>query len=289
LEARDESTGVCRVLTWIRVLRGSGLALLGLAAAVAAHMAVEPGMARVNVLQELGRPASAVARGNTEILTYAGGVKITLRDGRVTEVKGLQPAASAPVADAAAPAPPAEAATPEAAAEEDEPALNPAQSAALAQLEKQLADEQAQGRAELENAITQLEDLHHRPAAAPVQPKFDAAGFVLGLVLKWLLTLAALKLTCKYWGCEVFWSGLMTVAAVDVTIRAGIGLIFALLLGLPTFYADEAIAAIVMVLVLRKVSINQSLAQAVQITMTTKLFSIVVGSLVLVAVLQALR
>jgi hypothetical protein len=35
-----------------------------------------------------------------------------------------------------------------------------------------------------------------------------------------------------------------------------------------------------MVLVLRKVSINQSLAQAVQITMTTKVFSVVVVCLI---------
>ncbi len=81
----------------------------------------------------------------------------------------------------------------------------------------------------------------------------------------------------------------MTVAAVDVAIRMVIGLLFALVLDMPTFYADEAIAAFAMVMVLRKVSINQSLAQAVQITMTTKVFSIVVGSFLFVVMLNLLN
>lgn len=246
-------------------------------------------MARVNVLQELGRPVSAVARGNTEVLTYKDGVKITLKDGKVTDIKGLTPAEGA----AAEAAPPAEAAAEAAAPEPEEPpepVLTKEQQAEQARLEKQFADEAAKGRAEMEKTLTDLENLHNQPPAVHEKPKFDILGFLLGLALKWLLTLAALKLTCKYWGCEVFWSGLMTVAAVDVAIRSVIGVIGFLLLDMSSlFYADEAVAAIVMVLVLRKVSINQSLAQAVQITMTTKVFSIVVGSFLFVVMLQLLN
>jgi hypothetical protein len=256
--------------------------------AAAVHAAVEPGMARVNVLQELGRPVSAVARGNTEVLTYKDGVKITLKDGKVTDIKGLTPAEGAPAETAPAEAA-AEAAAPEP-EEPPEPVLTKEQQAEQARLEKQFADEQAKGRAEMEKALTDLENMHNQPPAVHEKPKFDIVGFLLGLVLKWLLTLAALKLTCKYWGCEVFWSGLMTVAAVDVAVRSVIGLIGFLLLDMSSlFYADEAVAAIVMVLVLRKVSINQSLAQAVQITMTTKVFSVVVGSFLFVVMLNLLR
>ena len=257
-------------------------------AAAAVHAAVEPGMARVNVLQELGRPVSAVARGNTEILTYKDGVKITLKDGKVTDIKGLTPAEGAATEEAPEPEAAAETAAPEP-AEPPEPVLTKEQEAEQARLEKQLADEQAKGRAEMEKALTELENLHKQPPVEEERAAFRVLDFLLGLVLKWLLTLAALKLTCKYWGCEVFWSGLMTVAAVDVAIRLVIGLLFALVLDMPTFYADEAVAAIVMVLVLRKVSINQSLAQAVQITMTTKVFSIVVGSFLFVVMTQLLR
>ena len=100
----------------------------------------------------------------------------------------------------------------------------------------------------------------------------------------------ALKLTCKYWGAEVFWSGLLTVALADVAVRAVIGLVFLLVLKMPSlFNADEAVAGIAMVLVLRKVSINRSLAQAVQITMTTKTFSVVVGSFLVTMLLQLLH
>jgi hypothetical protein len=254
--------------------------------AVAVCGAVEPGMARVNVLQELGRPVSAVARGNTEILTYKDGVKITLKDGKVTDIAGLQPAEKAP--GEAAPEAPAQApaAEPE---EPPEPVLTKAEQEEQARLEKKYAEEAAKGRAEMEKALTDLENMHNEPAAHE-KPGFDIVEFLIGLVLKWLLTLAALKLTCKYWGCEVFWSGLMTVAAVDVAVRAVVGLIGLLLLQMESlFYADEAIAAIVMVLVLRKVSINQSLAQAVQITMTTKVFSVVVGSFLFVVMLNLLH
>lgn len=105
-----------------------------------------------------------------------------------------------------------------------------------------------------------------------------------------MLTLAALKLTCKYWGCEIFWNGLMTVAGVDVLVCSVIGIAGLLLLGMDSlFYADEVVVAGVMVLVLRKVSINQSLAQAVQITMTTKVFSVVVGSFLFVTLMHLLH
>jgi len=250
--------------------------------------AVEPDMARVNVLQELGRPLAAVARGNTEVLTYNGGVRITLKDGRVTEIAGLRPAEGAAEGTKAAAAEAGKAEE-----EKAEPAERPPTKAELeeqAKQEKLWAAEAAKNRAEMEKNLTDLENLHGRPPGLPQPAQFNLGDFLIGLALKWVLTLAALKLTCKYWGCEVFWSGLMTVAAVDVGIRAAIGLVgFQLLKATSLFYADEALAAVAMVLVLRKVSINQSLAQAVQITMTTKVFSIVVGSFLIVLLLHLLH
>src|ERR1035437_3244940 len=89
----------------------------------------------------------------------------------------------------------------------------------------------------------------HEAAQHPPGPKaFDFIGFVLELALKFLLTLAALKLACKYWGADVSWSGILTVAAADGVVRGSMGLAGALLLGFPSlFYADEAVGGIVMV------------------------------------------
>src|SRR5688572_9328426 len=94
--------------------------------------AVEIGTARVNVIQELGEPASAIARGDSEVFTYRDGVKIKFKGGKVTEIIGLKPAAPATEAaatDSAAPAKPVPA-TPE------EPALTKEQQAELEKLEK---------------------------------------------------------------------------------------------------------------------------------------------------------
>jgi hypothetical protein len=259
--------------------RWAGLLAGLLFACIAALGAVEIGMERILVLHELGRPVSSVARGNTEVLTYAKGVRITLKDGRVSEIVGLKPTASSGRATVVEP--PAEPTT--------EPALTKAETDELDKMEKAQAEASAKARAEMEKAIGDIENMHDHPPAHEA-PAFKLKEFALGLALKWLLTLAALKLTCKYWGVEVFWTGLMTVALVDVLVRGAVGLVGLLLLQMPSlFYADEAVAAFVMVGVLRKVSINQSLAQAVQITMTAKTFSIVVGSLVVTVLLRLLN
>ncbi|MBI2498532.1 MAG: hypothetical protein HYV75_11650, partial [Opitutae bacterium] len=209
-------------------------------------------------------------------------------DGRVTGIVGLKPAAEPP-ARADEETKPAEPEAPME-AEPKEPVLTKEELAEQARQEKQWAEAEAKARAEMEKSLTDLENIHNQPPPAVGPPKFSPIEFLLGLVVKWALTLAALKLTCKYWSCEVFWSGLMIVAAADLGVRTVVGLVASLALQMmSTFYADEAIAAIAMVLVLRKVSINQSLAQAVQITMTTKVFSVVVGSFLSVLLLHLLH
>lgn len=257
--------------------RWFGLVAVCFSLCAAGMQAVETGMARVNVLQELGQPVSAIGRGDTEVLSYPGGVRITLKAGRVTEMKGLKPAEAT-----AATAPP----EPE---PEKEPALTKAQIAEQDRLEKKLADADANARAEMEKSIMEMENAHSQPANPLLPPPFKAGNFIFGLALKMFLTLAALKLACKYWGAEIFWSGLLAVSLVDVLVRGVIGLIgFKLLHMVSLFYADEAAAAFIMVLILRKVSINQSLGQAVQLTMTTKTFTVVVGSFLVTIALRML-
>jgi len=239
-------------------------------------LAVEIGTERIMVIHELGRPTYSVAKKNTEILTYAGGVRITLTDGRVSAMAGLKSAAGATVS----PAP-----VPESAADR---AVTKAEADDFARMEKAQADADSAARMKMEKAIEEMESNHDHPVRrAP--PVFNLKEFAVGVILKAILTLAALKLTCKYWGCEIFWSGLITVSVVDAAIRGAMGLLGTLWLQTPSlFYVDEAIAAGVMVTILRKVSINQSMAQAVQVTMTAKTFSIVVGSLLITVLLRAI-
>ena len=52
---------------------------------------------------------------------------------------------------------------------------------------------------------------------------FLDGGFLLEQAVKWLMSLAALKLATKYWNSDVPWNGLMLVAVVDVLVRGVIG------------------------------------------------------------------
>ncbi len=255
-----------------------------------AGAAVRYDMSKAELMQELGKPVSVLVRGDREVLIYPNNVRIEIEQGKVVVVKGLDLAAQE-----AAPPPvtaPADAAAPTE-TEPAEPMLTPeeqkAEAEAEAKMDQALAESDAKARAEMEKAITEMETLGDA-STHPSEPSFNLTGFLLELFIKWALMLAALKLTCKYWGADVDWSGLMIAAAADTAVRAIVGVIGYVVLEMFTLlYADEAIAAIVLVLVLRKVSTNQSLQQAVTITMTSKVFSIVVGSFLTVLILNALH
>lgn len=243
-----------------------------------ARAGVEYGMTKPALIQELGKPTSVLARPGSgrEVLIYPKGVRIELDQGKVVSVKGIDL-----VAAAANPAAPEEKAEPEPVAA-SEPKLTPAeqkaQAEAAAKAEREMAAAEAKARAEMEKAIGQMEREHDHDMEPPAKRSFDFLEFAIGLVVKWALMIAALKLTCKYWNADVEWKGLMIAAGADTGVRMVIGLIGGLMGASSLFYVDEAVAAIVLVLVLRKVSTNQSLQQAVTITMTCKTFSIVVGS-----------
>jgi hypothetical protein len=254
--------------------------------------AVYYGQPKTEVLAELGKPVSAITRSGREVMMYPAGVRIELEQGKVVVVQGM-PVQEGP--GVAAVTPPESAAAPAAAAAEkeeepDEPALSPEEKRKVeeeeARAEKEWQEANAKARAEMEKAIGDLENLHAQAQHPPPPEGFDIKGFAMGLAVGWVLVLIALKIACKYWGAEVFWSGLMSVAAADVAAKAAVGFVLLKVLEMPmTFYADEAVGAVVMIIVLQRVSINRSLQQAVTITLTTKVFSIVVGSLLFMVVL----
>jgi hypothetical protein len=247
-------------------------------------LAVRYDMPKAELLQELGKPTSVLTKGGREVLIYPNNVRIEIEHGKVVSVKGLELTDGNPAPADAEPAPaPEEPAAPP-------PAAEPAAAAdETAKLEQAMAEADAKARAELEKAITDLEDSATAAAEEPA-PGFSVTDFLVELFIKWVLMLAALKLTCKYWNADVDWSGLMIAAGADTGVRAVVLGVGEGVLGMfSVFYADEALAAIVLVLVMRKVSTNQSLQQAVTITMTSKVFSIVVGSFLSVVILRALH
>jgi len=275
--------------------------LLACLLVTAVSAAVRYDMTKEELLQELGKPTSILTKSGREVLIYPNNVRIELEHGKVVSVKGLDLAAaeakSAEAATAAAAEKPATPAKASDAAGEDEeekaerkltPEERKARAEAEEKMEKEFAESNAKGRAEMEKAIGDLENLGKQPEK--ITPAFSLTGFLIELAVKWAMMLAALKLTCKYWNADVEWSGLMIAAAVDTAVKGVIGFVGHVVLGMFTvLYADEAIAAIFLVIVLRKVSTNQSLQQAITITLTSKTFSIVVGSFLSVMILRALN
>ena len=250
--------------------------------------AVYYGETREEVLKELGKPSSILMRGGREVFLYPKGARIEFEAGKVAVVQGLEvtegpvaePAQTeAPTAEPAAGAAPA---SPETKAETPEPK---AERDAGEQAEKELEAERTKQQAEFEKAIAQLENPQMR-----TEPAHSAwAELLVGLAVKALMMLVALKFTTKYWDFNIEWTGLAIAAGADTGVRAVMGVIGEIVMKLPSlFYADEAVAALVLVAVLRKVSHNKSLARAVTITMTVKVFSTVVGSMVAVAVMNGL-
>lgn len=267
-------------------------------------LALDYGMTREQVRQELGKPAAEARRGSREILTFPKDIRIELENGKVTVIKGLEvvdgrfvlPGASVPTpqtdtAEGTVGSPDDKS---EAAKEDEEPAeQTPAEIAEAARFEaeaeKRYQETNTKAMAEMEKAIGQLETMHDQQSEPLPAPEFNVAAFLVEVVVKWLLMLAALKLACKFWGYDTFWSSLLIGAAADTAVRVAVDLIGHHWLGMMSlFYADEAIAAIVLVLVLKKVSINQSTAFAVQITVTSKVFSVVVGSFLVTVLLNVL-
>jgi len=252
--------------------------------------AVYYGQTRAEVLQELGKPTSELKRGEREILIYKAG-RLELEDGKVAVVQGL-PVTDGPVAaPAVQPAP----SVPEPATAQAEPKSAPAPTPAPKAAEKtkpgteqELIEADATARTKMEKEIEALENPPPARGSLPAGPP-RWLTFLVELLIKAFMTLAALWLTTKYWSVEISWFGLGMAALADTVTRAIVGAVALWALGMgTTMYADEATAGIILVVVLRKVSYNQSLGQAVTIALTTKTFSIVVGSFLTVFLMHTL-
>lgn len=261
--------------------------------------ALTPDATREQVIAELGKPTSVAKLGQREILIYPKGVRLELEEGKVVAAKGITLSdvateiAKPPAQPAAAVAPgknPARASVATEKDDEDEPPMTEKErkqwEAENAAAEKEFAE----GQAKMMKAVEDMANSQEQGQQLLPPKEFDVVAFIMELGVKFLLTVAALKLACKYWGAEVFWSAILTVSVVDVGVRGAMQIFGELVLGFPTlFYADELVAAIIMVLLLKKLSINHSIAQAIELTLTTKTFSIVVGAFLVTVILRMMN
>ncbi|MEO6002439.1 MAG: hypothetical protein ABIZ04_11875 [Opitutus sp.] len=240
---------------------------------------------RAEVIAELGKPSSSAMRGVREILLYPKGVRLELEAGRVVSAQGLAlaeppPRIAEPVASKEQlPAPAAKAPL----VEKEKPEPIEPDFVEKAETGHAASNSQAQLEKSFESLVAQQEQAQRTPHQQP----FDVIGFLFENALKFLMTVGALKLACRYWGAEVFWNGILTVAAVDAVVRGAMQLAGELWLGFPSlFYADDAVGALFMVLLLKKLSINQSTGQAIQLTLTTKTFTVLVGAFLVTIILR---
>jgi hypothetical protein len=239
---------------------------------------------REQVIAELGNPVSQATRGTHEILLYPKGVRVELENGRVVAAQGLALDVSTPTAPVTLPA--EKPAVPPPPVSEPEPSKTADVDISEYESPAATAKPPPGVNKTFDALIAAQEQSRHPPPA----PKFDVRDFAVGLVLRFLMTLAALRIACKYWQAEVFLSGLLIVAAVESVMLALMNLAAEWWLGFPTlFYADEAISGVVMLMLLKKLSINQSTNQAIQLTLTTKTFTVVVGSFLITVLLRLLH
>ncbi|HYC71255.1 MAG TPA: hypothetical protein VEB66_08625 [Opitutaceae bacterium] len=274
--------------------------------------AVHYEQSRAAVLQELGRPTSSIMRNNREVMLYPNGVRIELEQGKVVLLQGIEPTEPAgaespedrpPAEEKAAPPAgpgeePGQKAAPEEEMEDEEGKLTPEQAKALEEAEKEFAAASAKAQAELEKATEDLTKLYEPPEekeqlTGPQRTMAAIIGILVQAVMGWVLMVIAIKITTKYWAVDIEWPGILIAAAVDAGVKVVVRVVGFVFLDLDTFfYADEAIGAIALVFILRKVSTNQRLEQAVTVMFTSKIFAVVVGhflgAMLLAAVFSAI-
>ena len=257
------------------ILAGLSLVACGLA------WALGPDATRDEIIAELGKPTSVATREGREILIYPKGVRLELVNGRIASVKGIvlgdeQGRPSAPEPAVSVAAKPKKPETPPAGDPADDP-------------ERAAAAEHGAAQVQMEKAVLAMEGAHDKPVTLLAKPVFNPARLAVEFVLNGVFLLIVLKLSSRYWDSEISWQGLAIAAAADVTIRLVTREIGTRILGLPTlFNADQAVATLGLVMVVRRVSYNHALGKAVEIALTTKTFSVVVGAFIFTLALNYL-
>ena len=243
--------------------------------------AVEIGDARAVVLSEIGPPSSTARRNQREILIYPKGGRIELVEGRVVDIRGPLPVAPTSEPPSVAPAPSALAAptpppagpppgTPTAATRAVNAKPTPAGTSPAAPVGFNPAD--------AANALgDKVEKMNTAWGTLPPPPKRHSAldnvpGFLVGLLLRFAITIVALKLAFKYWEMDAFWKGVCCIAGIDVALHAILELLGPATGGLTTMSAVEnGLPGLGLIFTINYFCFNKRLQNAVVTAVAVKL------------------
>lgn len=245
----------------------------------AAAADVGVGDTRESILAQYGKPNSIAKRGDREIFLYPKGGRIEFVDGKVADVKGplpppIAPAPTAP-AEATAPPPQPEAAAPVAPA-------TPAPTQQPAATTKVLAPNAtppsptppppqeynpAIAANELAKHVEKMDTAWGTPPPIPRRTRspFDSIpSFLLGLLLRFGITIGALKLAFKFWEMDAFWKGILAIAGLDVAAHALLELLGPVTGGFTTMAAVEnGLPGLLLIYTINRFCFNKRIQNAV--------------------------
>lgn len=224
------------------------------------------GDSRETVLAQLGKPTSIARRGDHEIFLYPKGGRVEFVHDKVTDVKGPLPtvASAAPVASAPAPTARTATAKPEAATKTVSPAAPKPPRPPAAPTSDDYnpavgANELAKHVEKMDTAWGTAPPRHHEPSALESLP-----AFLAGLLLRFGLTIVALKLAFKYWEMDAFWNGIFAIAGIDVGLHGGLQLLGPATGGFTTMGGVEnGIPGLVLIYTIGRFCFNKRLQNAI--------------------------
>lgn len=249
-------------------------ALAVLAAALLSSVAsaeIGSGDSRDEVLRQLGKPTSIARRGNHEILLYPQGARVELVDGKVADAKGplpvvaprIEPAtrragSTAPLPNDDSPSPPA---SPAAAV-----TAVPASTAVSVTTPTARTDNPPTVNAALEKNVEAMDSpwgASPIPAPRP-SPANSLPSFLVGLLLRFVVTVLALKLAFKYWEMDAFWTGIVLIAGIDLALHAIFQLLGPATSGLTTLApVENGVPGLVLIYTVHRFCFNKRLQNAV--------------------------
>jgi hypothetical protein len=233
-------------------------------AAAVCRAEIGTGDARDEVLRQLGKPTSIAKRGGHEIFLYPKGGRIELVDGRVVDVKGPLPTAIVSAADPLAGASAADGKTVASPLHAQPPPAK--QSLAHPTVTTSEDYNPAIAANELAKHVEKMDTAWG--TALPKQERHSPLDslplFLTGLLIRFAFTIVALKLAFKYWEMDAFWTGILLISGIDMTLHAAFELLGPASDGFTTLFAIEnGIPGVVMIYTIHRFCFNKRIHNAV--------------------------